>query len=259
MRALQGLIFHYRHAVVAARPTLHRSVSLTGTSGPRGRPRRLQPRSAARAAPGESRSRSRPRGSRGYRTHGHRPRSQGAAATGAGAGAEGRAEAPARPRGEGRAAAPQVEPLKRPGRRERRAEGGGRSPSRREGALGGRGAAGGDLPQAVAQGPIREKPLSAVCKYPSLGRDHLGAAVAEREGYTELWGAVRPSSGAAGIPGGGRSASEPSGKDARDEMAAGAGGLRPRVGPGTLWKAARAAGRGCCPAQVQQKLLGVVR
>lgn len=114
------------------------------------------------------------------------------------------------------------------------------------------------MPQAVAQGPIRKKPPAAACKYPSLGRDHLGAAVAEREGDTELWGAVRPSAGAAGIPGVGRSASEPSEKDARDEMAAGAGGLRPRVGPRTLWKAVRAAGRGCCPAQVQQKLLSLV-
>lgn len=87
-----------------------------------------------------------------------------------------------------------------------------------------------DLPQAVAQGPIRKKPLPAACKCPSLGRDHLGAAVAEREGDTELWGAVRPSAGAAGIPGGGRSASEPSGKDARDEMAAGAGGAAPAGG-----------------------------
>ncbi|XP_033371589.1 Krueppel-like factor 13 [Parus major] len=113
-------------------------------------------------------------------------------------GAEGSAEPPARPRGQRRAAAPQVEPLKRPGRRERRVEGGCRSPSRHEGALGGRGGAGGDLPQAVAQGPIRKKPLPAACKYPSLGQNHLGAAVAEQEGDTELWGAVRPSAGAAG-------------------------------------------------------------
>lgn len=114
------------------------------------------------------------------------------------------------------------------------------------------------MPQAVAQGPIRKKPPAAACKYPSLGRDHLGAAVAEREGDTELWGTVRPSAGAAGIPVAGVPRLSPQRRMRGMKWRRERGGLRPRVGPRTLWKAVRAAGRGCCPAQVQQKLLSLV-
>lgn len=68
--------------------------------------------------------------------------------------------------------------------------------------------------------------------------------VAEREGDTKLWGAVRLSAGGAGIRGALGVTRPGALREWRRRRRRGGGedGLRPPEGPGTFWKAARGAG-----------------